>query len=792
MNTEMSTNKQHLYVIKRNQQQEDVSFDKIARRIDSLSRDLNAVDYLVITQKVIERIYAGIYTHMLDELAAEICASMTVDHPDFGILASRIAISNSQKMTSPSFSETVSMMYRENLDESGNIHPLVSREFYEFVQANRAKINDAIDYSRDNLIDYFGFKTLERSYLVKVNGKTVERIQHMWMRVSLGLYIGDLPRALESYEFLSQKYFIHATPTLFNSGTDHSQLLSCFLLGMEDSLTGIYKAISDTAAIEKWAGGVGINVGDLRPKGAYIRGTNGHGTGIVPMLRVMNDTALYVNQGGRRPGSIAVYLPVYHPEILAFCDLRKNNGDERLRCRDLFTAVMVPDLFMRRVEQNGVWSLFNSNQYPELYNSYGEEFERIYTELEESGRYMAQVSAHDVYTAINRSRIETGTPYVLFTDAMNTKSNQSNIGMIKNSNLCAEICEVSTPTEYACCTLASVALPSYVTADRQFNHERLVQVMRVIVRNLNRVIDINYYPVPETARSNLRHRPIGIGVQGLADVYAMMGVPFDSAEAREINRDIFESMYYGAVVASVQLAKEQGRYETFDGSPLSHGRFQFDMWGVTPSARYDWEALRAQVREHGVRNSLMIALMPTASTAQILGNNECFEPYTSNIYKRIVSAGEFIIINRHLIRTLLDMGLWSTELKQRIIAGNGSIQHIHEIPENVRRIYKTVWEIKQKEIIDQSADRAPYVCQTQSLNLFFEEPTQMLLASATMYGWRRGLKTGSYYIRSRPKAQAQQMTVDPRLAAAAAPAAPTRAAAAVESAEPSVCESCSA
>jgi ribonucleoside-diphosphate reductase alpha chain len=778
----MSTTRHHMYVIKRNRQQEDVSFDKIARRIEGLTGDLDAVDSLVITQKVIERIYPGIHTYMLDDLAAEICASMTADHPDFGTLASRIAISNNQKMTSPSFSETVMMMYRENRDDSGLVHPLVSDAFFEFVMANREKINDAIDYRRDDLIDYFGFKTLEKSYLTKVNGRVVERIQHMWMRVSIGLYIGDLQRALESYEFLSQKYFIHATPTLFNSGTNHSQLLSCFLLGMEDSLTGIYKTISDTAAIEKWAGGVGINVGDIRPKGAYIRGTNGHVTGIVPMLRVLNDTALYVNQGGRRPGSIAVYLPVYHPEIMSFCDLRKNHGNEAERCRDLFTAVMIPDLFMRRVEQNGVWSMFNSNRHPELFNAYGPEFERLYMDLESSGQYMLQLPAQDIYAAINRSRIETGTPYVLFTDSINMKSNQSNIGMIKNSNLCAEICEVSTPTEYACCTLASIALPSYVRSDGVFDHAKLVEVMQVVVRNLNRVIDINYYPVAETARSNLRHRPIGIGVQGLADVYAMMRMPFDSLAAKQLNREIFETMYYGAMVASLQLAKESGRYETFDGSPLSRGQFQFDMWSVTPSARYDWSVLRREIMEHGVRNSLMIALMPTASTAQILGNNECFEPYTSNIYKRIVSAGEFIVINRHLIRTLIDLGLWSPELKMRIIAGNGSIQHIQEIPAEIREIYKTVWELKQRELIDQSADRAPFVCQTQSLNLFFEEPTQMLLASATMYGWRRGLKTGSYYIRSRPKAQAQQVTVDPRLRAAGSHPS------AVES---PVCESCS-
>ena len=817
-----------MQVIKRNGNVEEVSFDKVKSRIKYLCNGLKSVDPIIIAQKVISQIYNNVKTSELDELTAEICATLSTENYEYGILSGRIIISNNHKNTSPSFSETIYVLYH-NKDIHGKHTPLVSKELYDLVIENKTKLNDIIDFERDYNFDYFAFKTLEKAYLFKMNGKTVERIQHLLLRVSLGLHLDDIKSAIESYNYMSQKYFIHATPTLFHSGTQRPQLLSCYLLGMDDSVEGIYKNITDCSLISKWAGGIGIHISNTRSKGVLIRGTNGKTNGIIPMLRVYNETARYINQSGKRQGSIAAYLEPHHPEIQEFLQLRKNHGNESERARDLFLACWISDLFMERVQKEETWSLFDPDECPGLEKSYGEEYKNLYLKYENEKRYRKQVKARDVWKSIVESQVETGTPYILFKDTINKKSNQKNVGVIRSSNLCAEIVEYSDHKEYACCTLASIGLPRF-TDGINFDHEKLISVIKVMIRNLNKIIDLNFYPVPETEYSNLKHRPLGLGVQGLADVYAKHRVPFESDEASQLNKDIFETIYYGAVKASIELAKEResimieykklldlvndelklnvdnkysddalqliknlntnsinrikllelnkkyrplegelnredylGSYSTFKDSPIHEGKFQFDLWGVQPSNRYNWDELREEIKNHGIRNSLLTALMPTASTSQILGNNECFEPYTSNMYTRRTIAGDFIIINKYLVEECRKLGIWSKDLKNKILLHNGSIQNIDEIPDNIKEIYKTVWEMKQKNIIQQSVDRGPYICQTQSMNLFFEEPNMNTLSSALFYGWKNGLKTGSYYIRSQPKVQAQQFTVDPRL-----------------------------
>ena len=748
-----------MHIIKRNGEKQKVSFDKVLWRLENLSSDIN-VDYTTVAQKVISRIYDGVNTSELDELAAQVCISLISENLDFGILASRIIISNNHKNTSPSFSETIYILYNNKKDDETPC-PLVSKEVYDVVMKNKVKLNSVIDYNRDFNFNYFSYKTLEKAYLLKVNNKIVERIQHLFMRVSIGIHMDDIKSAIKSYELMSQKYFIHATPTLYHSGTKKNQLASCFLMGTDDSVFGIYKTISDCAAISKGAGGIGIHISNIRSKGSYINGTNGVSNGIIPMAKVYNETARYINQSGKRPGSFAMYLEPHHPEILEFLELKKNHGNENERARDLFLALWISDLFMERVKANQDWSLFDPNDCKNLNNVYGDEYKKLYLQYESEGRAQKVVPVRKIWQAILNSQIETGTPYMLYKDNVNRKNNQANVGIIKSSNLCAEIVEYSDKDEYAVCTLASIGLPMFVNDKGVFDYDKLVEVMDTVVRNLDRVIDINYYPVPETRKSNERHRPMGIGVQGLADVFAKMRIPFDSEEAQEVNKLIFESMYYGAMKTSHQLAKEKGHYSTFQGSPISQGKFQFDLWGVKPSDRYDWDSLRKSIMEDGVRNSLCIALMPTASTSQILGNNECFEPFTSNIYSRITIAGAFMVLNKYLIRDLDKLNMWNKEMKDKILFYNGSIQQIKEIPDELKNLYKTVWEMKQKALIDLSIGRAPFVCQTQSLNLFFEEPSHKVLTGAFFYGWSKGLKTGSYYIRTRPKVQAQQFTLDP-------------------------------
>ena len=749
-------------VVKRNGNKEEVSFDKVTRRIKKLCYNLSEeINPIIIAQKVCSQIYNNVTTVELDELTAQICISMETTHLDYGVLASRIIISNNHKSTSPSFSETIYLLYT-NKDKNGKICHLIANDVYEVVMKNKDKLNDVLTYEKDYLFDYFGFKTLEKAYLMKIGTKTVERIQHLFMRVSLGIHKDDLKSVIQSYELMSEKYFTHATPTLYNSGTPRPKLSSCFLLGMEDSVKGIYKAISDCAEISAGAGGIGISLSKIRSKGSYIRGANGQSNGIVPLCRVLNETARHINQAGKRPGSIAVYIEPHNVEILEFLELRKNTGAESERARDLFLALWISDLFMKRVEADAEWSLFDSDECRGLEDVYGEEFEALYHKYESEGMARKTISARKVWNYILTSQIETGNPYILYKDNVNKKSNQSNIGIIRTSNLCAEILEYSDDKEYAVCTLASVSLPNFVNVNGSyFDFDKLIEVMAIMVNNLNKIIDVNYYPVPETELSNKRHRPMGIGMQGLADVFAKMKMPFDSPRAKQLNKDIFETMYYGALIASSNIAIETEPYSTFRGSPLSEGKFQFDLWNVTPSERYDWGKLREKIMKTGVANSLLIALMPTASTSQILGNNECFEPYTSNMYTRRTIAGDFIVINKYLVKDLMAQNLWNVDMKNAIIAQNGSIQKIDVIPQEIKDLYKTVWEIKQKVLIDYSIDRGPYVCQTQSMNLFFEEPTQTMLTSAQFHGWKNGLKTGSYYIRTRPKAQAQQFTIDP-------------------------------
>ena len=747
-------------VIKRNGIKEEVSFDKVTRRLKKLCNDLDSkINPIIVAQKVGSQIYNNVTTYELDELAAQICISLSTQHIDYGTLASRIIISNNQKITSPSFSETIYILYN-NKDDNNNLCPLINKKIYDIVMTNKDKLNDVLNYDNDYLFDYFGFKTLEKSYLMKVNGNVVERIQHMFLRVSLGIHQEDIKSAIASYQLMSLKYFTHATPTLFASGTNRPQLASCFLLGMDDSVKSIYKTIGDCAEISAGAGGIGLCLSKIRSKNSYIRGVNGKSNGIIPLCRVLNECARHINQAGKRPGSIAVYIEPHNPEILEFLELRKNTGIESERARDLFLALTVSDLFMKRVETDSEWCLFDSDECPGLDDSYGDEYESLYLKYESENKERKKLQARKIWNYILTSQIETGTPYILYKDSINKKSNQKNVGIIRNSNLCAEILEYSDSKEYAVCTLASVSLPNFVKEDMTFDHDKLIEIVEVLVNNLNKVIDINYYPVPETRLSNERHRPIGIGVQGLIDVYYKMKIAFDSEEAKQMNKDIFETMYYGAMVASYKQALKYGAYSTFKGSPLSQGLFQFDLWDVKPSTKYDWESLRKQIMESGVRNSLCIALMPTASTSQILGNNECFEPITSNIYTRRTVAGDFVVINKYLVKDLSEIGLWDDVMKNKIIELGGSVQNIENIPQNIKELYKTVWETKQKHLIEQAADRGPFVCQTQSMNLFFEEPTQNTLTSALFYGWKKGLKTGCYYIRTRPKAQAQQFTVE--------------------------------
>lgn len=785
-------------VIKRNNEMEDVSFDKVLNRLKNLSNGLT-IDVTEIAQKVCTRIYDGVKTYELDELAAYLCSSMSIEHPDYSILASRIIVSNHHKNTSPSFSETVHILYN-NVDNHDNHTPLVSEELYNIVVNNKEKLNTHIDYQRDYLFDYFGFKTLERAYLLRLNKKIIERPQHMWMRVAIGIHGNDIKEVLQTYDLMSKKYFTHATPTLFNAGTNRPQLSSCFLCSInDDSVAGIFDSLKEVALISKYAGGIGLHIHQIRANGSHIRGTNGTSNGIIPMLRVFNNTARYIDQAGKRLGSIAVYLETWHSDIENFLELKKNHGSEEDRCRDLFLALWISDLFMERVKSEGKWSLMCPDKCRGLSDVYGDDFKKLYEQYESEGKYTKQVNAQDLWFKILEAQIEQGVPYILYKDAANKKSNQKNLGTIKSSNLCAEVLIYSSPEETGVCNLASICLPSYVE-DGIFNFEKLHDITKVITKNLNKVIDKNFYPIEKARVSNLKHRPIGIGVQGLADVFIKLRFPFESEDAKQLNKDIFETIYHAAVEASMELSKKRfhvindikninnkildedinnyvnefekdianpkyiGAYSSFEGSPISKGLFQFDLWNAEPSTRYDWDKLRSDIICYGVRNSLLLSPMPTASTSQIMGFNESFEPFTNNIFQRKTLSGEFIIINKYLINDLISKGLWSKELKDTIILHEGSVQNIPEIDDELKAIYKTAWEIKQRNIIDMSADRGQYICQTQSLNIFMEEPDFQKLSSMHFYGHSKGLKTGSYYLRTRPKAKTQQFTIDPDFA----------------------------
>ena len=782
-----------MFVIKRSGKQEAVHFDKITSRIMKLSYglQLKGDDIIEIAKKVIVGIFNNVTTTELDNLAAETSASFTTKHPDFAVLAARIAVSNLHKNTAKSFSETAGLLYNYIDDKTNEAAPLIADDIYAIIKEHEDVLNASIIYERDYHFDYFGFKTLEKSYLLKVNGKIVERPQHLFMRVSLGIHKSDIAAAIETYNLMSEKWFIHATPTLFNAGTPKPQMSSCFLLSMkEDSISGIYDTLKDCAMISQSAGGIGLNIHNVRATGSYIKGTNGTSNGIVPMLRVFNDTARYVDQGGgKRKGAFSVYLEPWHADVFEFLDLRKNHGKEEMSARDLFLALLIPDLFMKRVEEDGQWSLFCPNEAQNLHTTHGKEFEALYEGYETAGKAKKTIPARELWNAILESQIETGTPYMLYKDAANEKSNQKNLGTIRCSNLCTEIIEYSDDKETAVCNLASLSLPRFVEGNK-FNFEKLLEVTKIVTRNLNKVIDNNYYPIPETYTSNMRHRPIGLGVQGLADAFMLLGLPFESDMAKMLNKNIFETIYYAALVASNEVAKEYGAYETFKGSPLSKGIFQFDMWNVQPSDRYDWDALRAEIKKTGVRNSLLLAPMPTASTSQILGNNECFEPYTSNIYNRRVLSGEFVVVNKHLLKDLVNLGLWNDNMKQRIIAANGSVQNIEEIPADLKEIYKTVWEIKQRTIIDMAADWGALVCQSQSLNLFVEQPNFAKLSSMHFYTWKKGLKTGMYYLRTKAAADAIKFTVDANVLSQTKTEAAEQIACSLDNRE--ACESCSA
>ncbi|MFN5182084.1 MAG: ribonucleoside-diphosphate reductase subunit alpha [Bacteroidota bacterium] len=754
-----------MFVVKRDGTRESVKFDKITARIQKLCYGLEPhhVDPIKVAMKVIEGLRDGITTTELDNLAAETAASLTTSHPDYALLASRIAVSNLHKNTTKSFSKTVHSLYNYVDPKTGQKASLIAEDVYEIVQKNAHVFDSSIIYDRDFGYDYFGFKTLERSYLLKMHGLVAERPQHMLMRVSVGIHKDDIDAAIQTYNLMSERWFTHATPTLFNSGTPKPQMSSCFLLQVkEDSIDGIYDTLKNSAKISQSAGGIGISIHNVRATGSYIKGTNGTSNGIIPMLKVYNETARYVDQGGgKRKGSIAVYLEPWHADIYSFLDIRKNHGKEEMRARDLFTALWIPDLFMKRVEAEGEWSLFCPNEAPGLHECHGEEFEKLYTRYEEEGRQRKVIKARELWAAIIESQIETGNPYMLYKDAANSKSNQKNLGTIKSSNLCTEIIEYTSPDEIAVCNLASLALPRFVNIEEgTFDHQKLFEVTYVATKNLNRIIDRNYYPIPEARKSNMRHRPIGLGVQGLADAFILMRYPFESPEAAKLNKEIFETIYYASLTASKDLAKVDGPYETYEGSPISQGIFQQDMWNVKPSDRWEWDVLREEIMKYGVRNSLLLAPMPTASTSQILGNNECFEPYTTNIYSRRVLSGEFVVVNKHLLKDLVKLGIWNDTLKQKVIAANGSVQDIPEIPENIKEIYKTVWEIKQRTLIDMAADRGAFIDQSQSLNLFIQSANFAKLSSAHFYAWKKGLKTGMYYLRTKAAADAIKFTVD--------------------------------
>ena len=792
---------QEMRVMKRDGKFEDISFDKILNRVKNLGNNMEPklkLNYSQFVMDVIEQLYPDISTTKIDELTAEQCASMCTKHPDYGSLASRIIVSNNHKNTLASFSDTMELLY-EFKDVHDKHIPIIDANVWTIIKKNKDFFDNLVDYNRDFEIDYFGFKTLERAYLMRVDKKVVERPQHMWLRVSIGIHFDDLDAVKETYDLMSQKYFTHATPTLYNAGTPRPQLSSCYLLSMEDdSIEGIYNTLKECANISKWAGGIGLHIHNVRATGTHIRGTNGTSNGIVPMLQVFNKTARYVDQGGgKRNGSFAIYMEPWHSDIEDFLDLKKNHGDEEMRARDLFYALWIPNLFMEKVEQDLEWCLFCPDKCPGLSDCYGEEFITLYNKYESEGKMNKRVKARDIWYKILDSQMETGTPYLLYKDAANEKSNQKNLGVIKSSNLCTEIIEYSNDEETAVCNLASIGLSKYVNDDKTFNYEHLHSVTKVVTSNLNKIIDVNFYPTEKTRRSNLLHRPIGIGVQGLADVFAMMDIPYHSAEAISVNKLIFETIYHAALERSNEIAISRkdamsaimdmdkydrtfvnkvkpiraeldikdknviGSYSSFVGSPASKGILQFDMWNVTPSERYDWTTLKKSIQDNGIRNSLLLAPMPTASTSQILGNNECFEPYTSNIYTRRTLAGDYVVANKHLMKELVELDLWTEDLKNNIILNKGSIQHIDGIPDNIKEKYKIVWEIPMKHLIDMSVDRGAFICQSQSLNLWQEDPSYKSLTAMHFYGWKKGLKTGLYYLRRKPRHQPQQFTIDP-------------------------------
>jgi len=765
-------------VKKRNGELEEVSFDKILKRVKTLGHEAGIqINFSALAMKVIDQLYDTIETKKIDELAAEQCASLSTQHYDYGTLASRIVISNHQKNTNHSFSHVMGQLY-EFKDVHGVHRPLVSQTLWDFVKTNATTLDAMIVHERDYLIDYFGFKTLERAYLFRIGDQIVERIQHMWLRVAVGIHGSNMAAIRETYDLMSQKYFTHATPTLFNAGTPRPQLSSCYLIAMEDdSIDGIYNTLKDCALISKYSGGIGLHIHNIRGKNAHINGTNGKTDGIVPMLRVFNNTARYVNQSGKRNGSFAIYLEPWHPDIEDFLEMKKNHGDEELKGRDLFYALWVSDLFMERVKENAKWSLFCPHECPGLADVYGEDFVKLYLSYEKANKARKVVNARDLWFKVLDAQMETGTPYLLYKDAFNLKSNQKNLGTIKSSNLCCEIGEYSDDKETAVCNLGSIGLPTFVNeVTKEFDYEKLHEVVKVLTNNLNSVIDVNFYPTEKTKRSNMRHRPIGIGVQGLADTFVLMDLPFHSDAAKEVNKLIFETIYHAALEKSNELAIDMknyyncddtdeyqyiGAYETFYGSPASKGILQFDMWGVTPSNRYVWSLLKESIVAHGLRNSLLVAPMPTASTSQILGFNECFEPFTSNLYSRRTLAGEFVVVNKYLMKELIQMGHWNEQIKNNIIANKGSVQQLTVLPEHIRNKYKIVWEIPMKHVIDMSADRGAFICQSQSLNLWVEDPTYNTLTSMHFYSWKKGLKTGIYYLRRKAKHQAQQFTIEP-------------------------------
>ena len=776
-----------MYVLKRDGRKEPIMFDKITARVRKLCYGLNdLVDPVKVAMRVIEGLYDGVTTSELDNLAAETAATMTTTHPDYAQLAARISVSNLHKNTKKSFVETMTDLYTYVNTRTGKKAPLLADNVHKIIKDNAELLDSTIIYNRDFGYDYFGFKTLERSYLLKINGQIVERPQHMLMRVSVGIHLDDLDAAIETYHLMSKRYFTHATPTLFNSGTPKPQMSSCFLLAMkDDSIDGIYDTLKQTAKISQSAGGIGLSIHNIRATGSYIAGTNGTSNGIVPMLRVFNDTARYVDQGGgKRKGSFAIYVEPWHADIFDFLNLKKNHGKEEMRARDLFYAMWIPDLFMRRVEEDSTWTLMCPNECPGLYDSHGDEFEKKYLDYEKNNKGRKTIQARELWEKILESQIETGTPYMLYKDAANRKSNQQNLGTIRSSNLCTEILEYTSPDEVAVCNLASIALPMFIK-DGAFDHQELYDVTVRATKNLNKVIDRNYYPVKEAENSNFRHRPIGLGVQGLADTFIKLRMPFTSDEAKTLNQEIFETLYFAAVTASKDMAKDEGPYESYKGSPISKGEFQHNLWGIKDSelsGRWDWVALRKEVKKHGVRNSLLVAPMPTASTSQILGNNECFEPYTSNIYTRRVLSGEFIVVNKHLLEDLVNLGHWDEDLKQELMRANGSVQQLDNIPDDIKELYKTAWELSMKDIIDMSRQRGYFIDQSQSLNLFMEGATMAKLTSMHFYAWKSGLKTGMYYLRTKSAVDAIKFTLDkkkeekvPQTAPAAATASAAKA-----------------